>query len=157
MILYHGTSNSNAAVIQYDGLKPRTDIGNWAVVPSINKFVYLTGSRDVACFYAANASLRKNEKYAYVIEVEVDEDNLYPDENLFLNGDEYISAPTMMQAQALAVNNQDLWEDSLRIKRLVMHKGEIPVEKINSLYELSGYRRNRKGNIACQGLEWGLR
>ena len=68
MILYHGTSSSNAATIQYDGLKPRTDNGNWGVVPSINKFVYLTDNRDVACFYAANASLRKNEKYAYVIE-----------------------------------------------------------------------------------------
>ena len=151
MILYHGTSNSNAAIIQYDGLKPRTDNGNWGVVPSINNFVYLTGSRDIACFYAAHASILKNEKYAYVFEVEVDEDNLYPDENLFLNGDEYISAPTMMQAQALAVNNQDLWEDSLQKKRLVMHKGEIPVEKINALHELTGYRLTKKGRIDIQG------
>ena len=156
MILYHGTSSSNAAIIQDAGLKPRTDNGNWVVVPSINNFVYLTDNRDIACFYAAHASLLKNEKYAYVVEVEVDENNLYPDENLFINGDEYISAPTMMQAQALAVNNQDLWEDSLRIKRLVAHKGEIPVEKINSLYELSGYHWNKKGNIACQGIEWGM-
>ena len=80
----------------------------------------------------------------------------YPDENLFLNGDEYISAPTMMQAQALAVNNQDLWEDSLRIKRLVAHKGEIPVEKINALHELTGYCRLRNGIIEIQNLKWGV-
>lgn len=79
--LYHGTSVKNADAIMAQGFKDRVAVGrgNWAgKIQSQAGFVYLSSS--YAFYFAMKAA--GNAKMASVIKVEVDTDDLYPDEDL---------------------------------------------------------------------------
>lgn len=79
--LYHGTSIRNADKIMRHGFKDRVGSGksNWEKrVESMPGFVYLTTA--YSFFFAMNAAKGKN---ASIIKVEVDTDDLFPDEDMF--------------------------------------------------------------------------
>jgi len=82
MFLYHGTSVNNAHQILREGFRDRVLGGksNWSgKVISQSGFVYLT--KAYPFFYASNAA-KENEIQGVVIKVEVDEKDLYPDEDI---------------------------------------------------------------------------
>ena len=79
MILYHGTSERHVERILKEGLRSRKHTkmeSNFTKHPSHTEMVYL--SNCYAPFFAANAS--KDGRWA-IVEVEVDECNLLPDED----------------------------------------------------------------------------
>lgn len=78
--LYHGTSVKNAERILKEGLKDRikSKRKNWKnEIESQSGFIYLT--RAYPFFYAMNAA--NSDKEASVLLVEVDTEDLYPDED----------------------------------------------------------------------------
>jgi len=84
MILYHGTSIKNADKIMDEGFKDRVDAGidNWTHTISSHKgFVYLTL---VYPFYFAQAAAQEGDKKASIIQVEVNDEDIYPDEDFLL-------------------------------------------------------------------------
>tara|TARA_R100001443_G_scaffold487_6_gene2021 strand:- start:1121 stop:1840 length:720 start_codon:yes stop_codon:yes gene_type:complete len=84
IILYHGTDTDNLEKILKEGIKPRgTNKGNWAHAGlySNNKLIYLTDT--YAWYYAVNQANHDN-KNCTVLQVEVDTDDLYCDEDLFM-------------------------------------------------------------------------
>jgi hypothetical protein len=85
VLLYHGTSEKNADKILSEGFKDRLGSGvrNWkGNILSQAGFVYLT--RAYPFFYGMNAT--KSKEKCAVIQVEVDEKDLYPDEDFLRHG-----------------------------------------------------------------------
>ncbi len=79
--LYHGTSIENADRIMKEGFRDRLALkkGNWAKkVESVGGHVYLTSAYP---FFFARQAAKKGDKTAAVIKVEVDLEDLYPDED----------------------------------------------------------------------------
>lgn len=139
MKLYHGTSQSNASLIEAYGVLPRQDKGNWNAhsesVPSVQNFVYLTNKISKADFYGLRSSLIMNDNYYSVIEVDIDEDNLYPDENLWINGIAY--KEDMLSAQEKILENKPLYKDCLEEIGLVSHRGHIPAGRVTNIIHRS--------------------
>lgn len=84
MILYHGTSARHRSSIEQNGLMPRsaTGVSNWAephdgLIESKDYLVYLTTSYPV--YYALGAA--RNDDDLLIVEVDVDEKDLFPDED----------------------------------------------------------------------------
>jgi len=85
ILLYHGTSEKNADRILSVGFKDRigSKVKNWTgKIRSQQGFIYLT--RAYPFFYAMNAT--KGKEMCAVIQVEVDESDLYPDEDFLRFG-----------------------------------------------------------------------
>lgn len=81
MRLYHGTSSRHLARILDRGLEPRgRRKGNWKAYPSRRDMVYLTDS--YAPFFAISGS--KSGEKALILEVEVEVEDLYPDEDFIV-------------------------------------------------------------------------
>jgi len=78
MILYHGTSEENAKMIMKEGFTSGKSY-NWEV-RSKSGFIYL--SLAYAPFYAMTTKLNKNK--LALIKVEVDENELYPDDDFLM-------------------------------------------------------------------------
>ena len=84
IILYHGTDTNNLEKILKEGIKPRGNSkGNWvhADLYSNNKLIYLTDT--YAWYYSVNQANEDNENCT-VLQIEVDTNNLYCDEDLFM-------------------------------------------------------------------------
>jgi hypothetical protein len=64
-----------------------------------------------------------------ILSVEVEEDNLYPDENLYAES-HIVYDEAMLAMQKKARDNKEDWKKSLDKLNLVCHKGEIPVDSI---------------------------
>jgi len=78
MKLYHGTTAAKLGDILEKGIQPRGDRpGNWEEFPSRDDLVYLTNS--YALYFAMSATVGKED--FLLLEVEVDEDRLLPDED----------------------------------------------------------------------------
>lgn len=78
--LYHGTSSANADKIIKDGFAKGKD--NWdGIRKSIRGHVYMTTAYSV--FYATNA-VKDGDELASIIKVEVDENDIYPDEDYLI-------------------------------------------------------------------------
>ena len=78
MRLYHGTSSKNLDSILSKGIRPRgRKKGNWKGFPSRPDMVYLTNS--YAPFFAIQSCVDGDR--GLIVEVEVDEAGLYPDED----------------------------------------------------------------------------
>ena len=80
VILYHGTGSASLESILQEGLQPRSKTGvpsHWKEYPSKPEFVYLTSTYPV---YFAMAVAGEKDK-PVVLKVEVDENQLYPDED----------------------------------------------------------------------------
>jgi hypothetical protein len=132
MKLYHGTSIRYLREIIKNGLLPRNETGNsnWeGDIKSKTGFVYLTTAYPV---YFAMAICKEKEDLV-IIEVNVDTDELYPDED-------YI-------AQCLKKHDPEL--------------KHIDLKEINPLVELECYRKywkdslERNGNVCIKGVEPG--
>jgi hypothetical protein len=81
IILYHGTSKKYADKIMKEGFKSRSETGNsnWDhTIISHEDFVYLTYAY---AFYFAQTASSDNHKIASIIKVEVDEEDIFPDED----------------------------------------------------------------------------
>lgn len=82
MILYHGTSEEHLEKIKFKGLQPRdeTGISNWDdTIKSKSNLIYLT---DCYAIHFACASVKeKSKSNLIVIKVEIDEEDLLPDED----------------------------------------------------------------------------
>jgi hypothetical protein len=106
--LFHGTSKKNAEQIEKEGFKIGKSY-NWRV-HSKEGFVYL--SLAYAPFYCINAD-PKGEGLA-IIKVEVDTDNLYPDEDYIMYA---LGKPKYTQKDLNNINFEglkSLWEFSLK-------------------------------------------
>jgi hypothetical protein len=83
MILYHGTSSKHLEAIRREGLQPRRATkrrSNWkGDIRSKLDFVYLTTAYPV--YFAMNPALGKSRADLLIVRVEVDEAQLYPDED----------------------------------------------------------------------------
>ena len=136
MIFYHGTSSSFVDSIKSQGLLPRelqiNPNSNWTKYyqnESIPNMVYLTIKSYGADFHGTRTALKNNSDEYAVITVDVTEDNLYPDENLFASGVRYYKEE-LQQMQARVLKNKELWRSSLSLKELVSHQGAISPDKI---------------------------
>ena len=81
MILYHGTSTKHKASILEKGLLPRnlTGVSNWhGKVESKKNFIYLSTAYPV---YFAYCAAKEDDEKLLILEVEVEEKLLYPDED----------------------------------------------------------------------------
>lgn len=80
VILYHGTSSKHLDSIQKNGIIPRKikSKGNYQEGNKSHPYVYLTNLYPV--FYSLN-SLKRKKDMPVLIRVEVDLDDLYPDED----------------------------------------------------------------------------
>lgn len=120
--LYHGTSVKHLEAILRDGLQPRKVHGNsnWAgKIASKKDFVYLTDAYPV---YFAWAAAKADEDLA-IIRVEVDEKQLYPDED-------YI---------ALCLKTHDPFCKN------------IPLDEIGEMTNLEDYRKNWVESLTFNG------
>ena len=134
MILKHGTSASNLPSIYKEGIRPRQGIGNWfraTQAPSLEGFVYLANNYFVAEFHAARTAVLTNSTCA-IFDIDVEEDNLYPDENFFCE-DTVLYKNDIIEAQSKVINNKNLWKDCLEKRSMVSHKGTISKNKICNL------------------------
>lgn len=93
MRLYHGTSEADAKAIIRSGLRPRADRPSHWSVESRADLVYLTNA--YAPYFACNAS-GEDERWA-VVEVEVDEADLLPDEDWLEQATRGRSAPCRLR------------------------------------------------------------
>ncbi len=132
MILQHGTSVANTENdILNTGLKPRNGKGNWfreTQHPSMENIVYLTNEIHNSEFYAARTAMISGSDCA-IIQVDVPEDNLYPDENLFQKNYLY-DKDEMKEMQDKVLENRSMWIESLEKRGMVGHMGIIPKERI---------------------------
>lgn len=106
MILFHGTSATNAKKIMQKGFAEAKN--NWKVT-SKNGFVYL--STAYAPFYAMNAN-KKGYKLA-LIKVEIDELSLFPDDDFIMR---CMDKPVYTQKELDQIeleDYQELWIKSL--------------------------------------------
>lgn len=130
-ILYHGTSDSNTKSILSNGLFPNYK-NNWDSEfqqKSLNGFVYLTNNEIKAEYYAIRASLKTGDNNISIIHLDVEEEGLYPDENVFLNGI-FASRSDVITAQKKVIENKRKWKESLEKKELVAFSGIIEKENI---------------------------
>jgi hypothetical protein len=130
MKLMHGTSANNQTIF-VEGVKPRTGLGNWFKnnqLPSLEGFVYLGNRKDAVDFHAARTALI-NDSDCMILTIEVDEINLYPDENLFVESG-LVFKEQLAVAQSKVVPAKNQWESSLVSRGIVAHQGSIPVENI---------------------------
>lgn len=145
--LYHGTTSLNLTDILERGLQPRTHKdGNWEACPSREDCVYLTNAYG---FYYAIAALQAGEPML-IVEVEVDADNLLPDEDfigqaLQHKGD--LGDQDLVEATLDIRDNLELYKewahDSLRGLGNAAHHGPVPADAIRR-YAL------------VEGSEWGF-
>jgi len=137
MLLYHGTSNSNASLIEVTGLKPRRKLktrGNWTSTyhtPSHQDFVYLATQESSAAFHAIRTALVKGETEATIIKVEVPEENLYPDENALCAEESYVKTiDDMRKGKRRIKKSKDKLKSSLENWQICTHLGAIPANAI---------------------------
>jgi hypothetical protein len=124
--LKHSTAASNLESIRANGLRPRDGVGNWFQWyqrPSHPGVVYLTTNPGAMDFHGLRAAVLKGDDQFMIVNVTVDEANLYPDENLFCNG--LVSATEMGVAQSKIMSNQERWRDSLDRGYGVTHLGPV--------------------------------
>lgn len=115
MILYHGTSSRHRDAIEREGLRPRHATGrasNWSgPVESKAGFVYLTDAYPV---YFALAAAEADEELL-LVKVEVDEAQLYPDEDFvaYAMSGSHGEHSRALIATIDPAEHQALWRESL--------------------------------------------
>lgn len=134
MKLLHGTSSSNAEHIMKSGLKPRRGAGNWYKkhqFPANKQFVFLASIPEAYEFHAMRTALIHNS-YCTVVEAEVEEEKLYPDENLFPAKEQVgiYHRDQLKHYQELALDSKELWKESLEKISTVAHRGSVEVDKL---------------------------
>lgn len=132
MILYHGTDSKNLESILKNGLLPRKDTGQQVykgALASNENFTYLTRWNPVAHAYSID------ENSPAILKVNVDEDELYPDEDFI---ERMLSWDNLVEkGEALHINPseidimqyKDMWERSWDLFGNVAIK-HVPPEKI---------------------------
>lgn len=145
MKLAHGTSERVARIVLEEGLRPRGETGSkghWKhTVDSSLETVHLTNSY---AGYFAGCAAEPGERWA-VIEVDVDTDNLLPDEDFLeqaSRGDP-LGLQVMGGARTMKdrtkwfrdrlVDFQEHWKDSLEALGTVAHLGAIPPDQITKV------------------------
>jgi len=106
MILYHGTDSKNLQSILTKGLLPRKDTGKQVYdgnFTSNKNFTYLTWWNPVAHAYTAN------ENSPAIIKVDVDENDLYPDED-FLERLQFMKTGKPATTSSIDITQfKDIW------------------------------------------------
>lgn len=132
MIFYHGTDSKNLENILAKGLLPRKDTGNIVYkgdLASNEHFTYLTRWDPVAHAYSID------ENKPVIIKVDVDENDLYPDEDwlerelswesIVATGKAWHGKPSELDISS----NKEKWRDSYHLFGSVAIK-HVPPEKI---------------------------
>jgi hypothetical protein len=141
--LYHGTSSVSLKMIMEKGIRPRGKRRSlWKEHPSAIDRVYLT--RAYAVYFACHAA-KEHKSNAVVIEVDVDEANLVPDEDalaqvkisdeefLFLNKLD-LAERTRYWKEAAPIY-PELWQKSIEWLGNCAHMGTIPASQITRYVE----------------------
>lgn len=132
MILYHGTDSKNLESILAHGLLPRKATGNIVYkdkLASNENFTYLTRWNPVAHAYSID------ENKPVIFKVDVDEADLYPDEDFLereLSWESICETGKVWQGNPADIDIsqfKDKWEDSYRIFGNVAIR-HVPPEKI---------------------------
>jgi hypothetical protein len=132
MILYHGTDSKNLKSILERGLLPRKDTGNIVYggdLASNENFTYLTRWNPVAHAYSID------ENKPVIIKVDIDENDLYPDEDwlerelsldsILATGKAWRGKPSELDISS----NKDKWRESYQFFGNVAIRS-VPPEKI---------------------------
>lgn len=135
--LYHGTNSENLKGILKEGIKPRNKKtkGNWEKIPSREGFVYLS---DTYAGYYAVCSIKNKVLKPILIEVEVEAEKLYPDEDFIgqilirKSGKNIFDITNSVDIE----NYKDLWKESLEKLGNASFKGTIPVKNIRRVKEI---------------------
>lgn len=126
MILYHGTDSKNLEAILKNGLLPRKDTGNQVYggdLASNPNFIYLTWWNPVAHAYSID------ENSPVIIRVDVDETDLYPDED-FVERVQFMETGRPGDPSLINIADfKDMWRQSYNIFGNVAAK-MIPPERI---------------------------
>ena len=113
--LCHGTSAKHLKRIRKEGLRPRgVKSSEWADCPSHPKRVYLTDA--YAMYFAVNAT--KDGDDLLIVEVEVDERRLYPDEYY------------LAQAEQLNGNKIKLMERTKEIRDILEYETRSELDRL---------------------------
>lgn len=144
--LYHGTDKSRLQSILANGIQPRQDEGNWGhTVISRPNMVYLTDSYafHFSMHCMSDDDFKPGSDYpAVAIEVWVDEDKLYPDEDWMAQSVmQYCKQNSIPMNRTLCeltdeqepLAHKDLWQFSLEKLGTVAHYGTIPKEQISRI------------------------
>lgn len=149
MLLAHGTSSKNLDDILKNGLVPRGEkVSCWEECPSHPDRVYLSNAY---AFYFAHNFIKDDED-ALIVEVDVDQKNLYPDEDFL--GQVTDNATFNLPSDATLIDRtmwiRDRLEDMPRAKRIyyadmslenignASHEGPIPVSRIRRMARIPG-------------------
>lgn len=135
MILYHGTSARHLSVIRRQGLLPRrlTGNSNWnGDVESKDSMVYLTDAYPV--YFALVAAFAEGKEPAdlLILQVEVDESELYPDEDFIawaLASDRSDVQQTTLNPFINPADYKDAWRWSLETNGVVCTPS-VPADRI---------------------------
>lgn len=131
MILYHGTKFAILPKIKKEGIKPlqdNTQTGNWKhTIPSRIGHVYLTNA--YPWYFAAHCTRIRSK--ALVLEIDIPEDMLYPDEDfigqVLHRKEEYSDYDLLELTEAIDLEEyKHNWEDSLTHMGTCSYKGIIP-------------------------------
>jgi hypothetical protein len=129
MLLYHGTSTLFLKKILEEGLTPREKNGNntWEhnpdISPSKPEYIYLTSHYGYALFYAENACCDDVDAFPVVIEVDVDKENLFQDDDVQKIGEKVVKGAFSTDAKG-----------SLQVLGTASHLGVIPVSRFKKIY-----------------------
>lgn len=136
MILYHGTTESALRAILDEGeIRPRyEDPGRWEEFPAHPEMIYLTNAYAI---YFATCHAEDDDR-GVVLEIEVDEANLRPDEDFMeqaTRGQDGVTKNMDLREataywKATIDQNGHLAELSLEYLGTVAHHGEIGIERI---------------------------
>lgn len=148
IILYHGTDILSAKKISREGIKPtyNDELSNWNENPSRADSVYLTDTFAVKFGLIASDVKDLGNDFA-IITVEVNEDDLYPDEDFLgqipkclynkFNIDIEIADYDITKKTHYFKERLDdykyLWKESLNNLGTVSHRGEITKDKIKNV------------------------
>lgn len=128
MILYHGTDSKNLTSILTRGLLPRKFTGNQVYTgqfASNDSFVYLTRWNPVAHAYSID------ENSPVIIKVDVDEKDLYPDED-FIERMQFIETGKSEDPTTINVRQyKDLWHKSYLVFGNVAISQVLPTQIVS--------------------------
>ena len=160
--LYHGTDIETAKKVAKSGLKPSKS--HWDNCPSHDDHVYLTDTFAIRFGITRAMSETNNENNIAIIEVQVQEDKLYPDEDYLgqipkqlykqMGLNEEIADMEIIEKTIYYRDNieqyKHLWKNSLDTLGTCSYKGRIKSKNIKTIKKLQISEETNYLNIGAE-------